>query len=157
MMEPRHIIAVVGIIAVFSWQNRVKLKSLASAAIARSSPVLSSSKAGWAAALLALLTAYWPDISPHIPWPSPALEVRQPDIFDDACKSGRILFSEALDEIAGMKFDSDQAAEDFTNDKMLDCMEAAFPPLAKQIEKARAANRLTDMAAKLKAGELRDE
>ena len=72
-METRHILAIVGVVSVFGWQNRVKLKSMASTAIAKASPVLSSQKSGWAAALLALLTAFWPDIAPHIPWPSPVV------------------------------------------------------------------------------------
>jgi hypothetical protein len=75
-MEIRHIAAIVGVVGWLCWQNRVKLKSLASAAIAKSSPVLSSSKAGWAAAVMALLVAFWPDISAHLPEFGNASEIR---------------------------------------------------------------------------------
>jgi len=86
-----------------------------------------------------------------------ALLAHEPDIFDRSASSGRALLADAIDELAAKKFDSDQEAEDFMNEKILDCLEAAFGPVGKEIEKARDASRLTDMAAKLKAGELRNE
>jgi hypothetical protein len=156
-MEHRHLIGILAAVVYVAFTQRERLKTLAYATFAKLRPIAGSGKSGWLVAAVIGGVTFWPDITPMLPWPSPVIEVRQPDVFDDACLSGRVLISEALDEIAGMKFDSSQAAEDFTNDKILDCMEAAFPPIAEQIEKARASNRLTEMAAKLKAGELRDE
>lgn len=103
-METRHILAIVGVITVFGWQNRVKLKSLASSALAKSTPVLGNSKTAWAAALLALLTAFWPDISPHIPWPSPGPSP-QNDTLAASYAADRATQVAVLRELASQPFD----------------------------------------------------
>lgn len=100
------------------------------------------------------------DLSERNQWQAEQIEelmAETPDIFNRAAASGRALLADSITEFAGTKYDSDQAAEDAMNERILDCLEAAFGPVGKEIEKARAASRLTDMAAKLKAGELRDE
>jgi hypothetical protein len=103
-METRHILAIVGVVSVFGWQNRVKLKSLASAAIVKSTPVLGNSKTAWAAAILALLTAFWPDISPHIPWPSPRPSP-QNDTLAASYAADRVTQIAVLRELATQPFD----------------------------------------------------
>lgn len=103
-MELRHILGIVGVIAVIGWQNRVKLKSLASAALAKSTPVLGNQKTAWAAAILALLTAFWPDISPHIPWPSPGPSP-QNDTLAASYAADRVTQIAVLRELATQPFD----------------------------------------------------
>ncbi len=103
-METRHILAIVGVVAFFGWQNRVKLKSLASSAFAKSSPVLTNSKTGLAAAILALLTAFWPDISPHIPWPVPGPSP-QNDTLSASYAADRVTQVAVLRELASQPFD----------------------------------------------------
>jgi hypothetical protein len=159
-MEIRHII----LIAIAALAGLAKLWSIRAAIVSRAKSIAGKvgpmpSFAKWMLCISVPVVCLWPDIAGLLPQPkpSPAEVIRTPDIFDNACGSARTLIAEALDEIAGRKFDSDQAAEDYTNEKILDCIEAAFPPVATKIEEARKANKLAQMAARLKAGELRNE
>lgn len=154
-METRHIIAIVGVVAVFGWQNRVKLKSLASSAIAKSSPVLSSSKAGCAAALLALLTAFWPDISPHIPWPSPGPSP-QNDTLAASYAADRVTQITVLRELASQPFDGatddgrKQAGEWFNAQRFRNRAND-FGGYTDEVSEAIATNSEGDLAKKLEA------
>jgi len=86
---------------------------------------------------------------------TPVVPIRQPDIVDQCGASGRALLADELEKFSGEKFDSDKAKEDAINDKISDVIEASFEPLNKQIADAIKANRVTDLADKIRKGELR--
>lgn len=87
---------------------------------------------------------------------APVAPVREPDLFDRCATSGRSLLADALDDIAGQKFDSVEAKEDAINQKILDIVDACFEPLNVQIAKAANANRLTNCADLIRKGEIRE-
>lgn len=107
----------------------------------------------WPLLVMAILLG--PKVLP-MPGPvAPVVPIRQPDIVDQCGASGRALLADELDKFAGQTFDSDKAKEDAINDKISDVIEASFEPLNKQIADAIKANRVTDIADKIRKGELR--
>lgn len=88
---------------------------------------------------------------------APVIPAREPDLFDTCAASGRSLLADALDDIAGQKFDNFQAKEDAINQKIFDIVEACFEPLNVEIAKAANGNRLTDCAELIRKGEIREQ
>ena len=104
------------------------------------------------AALLIAASRYVPVPTPVQPTP-PA---KAPDLFQQCADSGRALLADELDKFAGRRFDSLQAKEDALNEKIDSVVVAAFGPLGERIATAVRENKLTDLAAKIKAGEVHE-
>lgn len=143
-METRHILAIVGVLAVFGWQNRVKLKSLASAAIAKSTPVLGNSKTAWAAAVLAFLTAFWPDIAAKLPDIRNANEIR-------SLQETIVTLDEQKKELAERNQWQAEQIEKMMPEAR-DIVDRAFESQEKAFRKLQS-----DKAARLRAGEFASE
>lgn len=87
---------------------------------------------------------------------TPPAPVRVPDLFDTCAASGRALLADELDRIASSTFETEQAKEDAINTKILDVLDASFEPFHSRLGKAVKANRLTEFAAKVREGEIRE-
>jgi beta-lactamase class D len=88
-----------------------------------------------------------------IPSPQPVEPPKPPDLFATCGAAARELLADELEEFAEQRFDSEQAKEDAINEKIHDVIESSFVPLSEQVAKAIKANRLTEYARKIKAGE----
>ena len=104
------------------------------------------------AALLIAASRYVPMPSPVQPLP-PA---KAPDLFQRCADSGRALLADELDKFAGQRFDSLQAKEDALNEKIDSVAVAAFAPMGEKIAQAIKENKLTELAAKIKSGDVND-
>lgn len=72
-MEIRHILGIVATIGYIAFANRERLKTLAKSAFATLSPMVKGQSRGWLIPLAIGGVVLWPDIAPHIPWPSPVV------------------------------------------------------------------------------------
>ena len=107
--------------------------------------------------VLAIAILLGPNLIPADDKPvSPPAPVRVPDLFDTCAASGRALLADELDRIAASTFDSEQAKEDAINSKILDVLDASFEPFHARLGAAVKANRLTEFAAKVREGEIRE-
>lgn len=107
--------------------------------------------------LLAIAVLMAPSLIPSETKPlTPPVPVRVPDLFDTCAASGRALLADELTRIASSKFDSEQAKEDALNAKILDVLDASFEPFHNRLAEAVKANRLTEFAAKVREGEIRE-
>lgn len=74
-MQTRHIICIIAAVGYIAFANRERLKTLAMSAFSNVSPLVKSAKASWLIPLLVAGVVLWPDISPHIQWPSPVVPI----------------------------------------------------------------------------------
>lgn len=103
-METRHIIGIIAIVGYVAFQNRERLKTLAKSVFAKASPLVKSAKLTWLIPLLVGGVVMWPDISPHIPWPSPGPSP-QNDTLAASYAADRVTQIAVLRELATQPFD----------------------------------------------------
>ncbi len=103
-METRHIIGIVAAVGYLAFINRERLKTLAKSAFAKAAPVAKSAKASWLIPLLVAGVVFWPDISKHIPWPSPGPSP-QNDTLAASYAADRVTQIAVLRELATQPFD----------------------------------------------------
>ena len=105
------------------------------------------------AALLIAASRYVPMPTPVQPLP-PA---KAPDLYQTCADAGRALLADELDKFAGQRFDSLQAKEDALNEKIDSVVVAAFAPMGERIAQAIKENKLTELAGKIKSGDVNAE
>jgi hypothetical protein len=104
-----------------------------------------------AALLLAVL--------PYLPKPTPVQPIppaKVTDLYQTCADAGRALLADELDKFAGQRFDSLQAKEDALNEKIDSVVVAAFAPMGERIARAIKENKLTELASKIKSGDVNE-
>ncbi len=153
----RMVLAVLAGIVWFLQQFGPMLLQQTRRAIAAVSPVITNRGnilRAWPLIVAAVL--FGPMLIPKTGPVVPVEPPKPPDIVAICANSHRSLLADAVTEYAGKEFSDVTAAEDWINEKLLDCYEAAFEPLHTKIGAAKKAATLTDCAERIRKGDLND-